>query len=113
MRIGLEVTAAVRQSGGIGRYVREMVHALADVDQINQYSLFYASKYKAARGILDLPDISKPKATSNEWVEAFASLLFNTSARVTNFLCLLGISIPIALLPGIGARSLTSGVARA
>ena len=56
MRIGLEVTAAVRQSGGIGRYVREMVHALADVDQTNQYSLFYASKYKAARGILDLPD---------------------------------------------------------
>ncbi|MDP6769601.1 MAG: glycosyltransferase family 1 protein [Anaerolineales bacterium] len=56
MRIGLEVTAAVRQSGGIGRYVREMVHALAYVDQINQYSLFYASKYKAARGMLTLPD---------------------------------------------------------
>ena len=56
MRIGLEITAAVRQSGGIGRYVREMVNALADVDQVNQYSLFYASKYKAARGMLALPD---------------------------------------------------------
>lgn len=56
MRIGLEITAAVRQSGGIGRYVREMMHALADVDQINQYSLFYASKSKAAPGMLALPD---------------------------------------------------------
>tara|TARA_Y100000590_G_scaffold288638_1_gene324990 strand:+ start:8191 stop:9330 length:1140 start_codon:yes stop_codon:yes gene_type:complete len=56
VRIGLEITAAVRQSGGIGRYVREMVNALAAVDSMNQYSLFYASQYKAARSMLSLPD---------------------------------------------------------
>ena len=56
MKIGLEITAAVRQSGGIGRYVREMVHALADIDSINQYRLFYASKNKVERGMLTLPN---------------------------------------------------------
>ncbi len=42
MRIGLEVTAAVRQGAGIGRYVRELLKALARVDAANEYRLFYA-----------------------------------------------------------------------
>ncbi len=44
MRIGLEVTAAVCQGGGIGRYVRELLRALAVLDSENQYRLFFASK---------------------------------------------------------------------
>ena len=56
MRIGLEITAAVQQSGGIGRYVREMLSALSDIDQSNQYRLFYASKNRSNHTMLDLPD---------------------------------------------------------
>lgn len=43
MRIGIEVTAAVRQGAGIGRYVRELLRALALADATNRYCLFYAS----------------------------------------------------------------------
>ena len=43
MRIGIEITAAVRQGGGIGRYVREMIRALAKGDTANRYQLFFAS----------------------------------------------------------------------
>ena len=56
MRIGLEITAAVQQGGGIGRYVREMLSALSDIDQSNQYRLFYASKNKSSHATLNLPD---------------------------------------------------------
>ncbi len=56
MRIGLEITAAVQQGGGIGRYVREMLCALSNIDQSNQYSLFYASNNKSNHAMLDLPD---------------------------------------------------------
>lgn len=44
MRIGLDVTAAVSQGAGIGRYTRELVRALAELDAHNQYRLFYASR---------------------------------------------------------------------
>jgi glycosyltransferase involved in cell wall biosynthesis len=39
----MEVTAAVRQGGGIGRYVRELLRALARLDTATDYKLFYAS----------------------------------------------------------------------
>ncbi len=44
MRIGMEVTAAVTQGGGIGRYTRELLRALSRVDKTNEYSLFFASR---------------------------------------------------------------------
>ena len=62
---------------------------------------------------LGLPAISKPNPTLSGWVNLVASLEDNTSPSDTSFLCLFGISIPIALLPGIGASNLTSGVANA
>ncbi|MBN1993929.1 MAG: glycosyltransferase family 4 protein [Anaerolineae bacterium] len=40
--IGLDYTAAIRQSAGIGRYTREMVKALAQLDPETQYRLFVA-----------------------------------------------------------------------
>ncbi len=45
MRIGIEVTAAVRQGGGIGRYVRELLAALAALPAgaEHRFRLFYAS----------------------------------------------------------------------
>lgn len=40
--IGLDYTPAYEQGGGIGRYVRELVSALAKLDQVTPYSLFVA-----------------------------------------------------------------------
>jgi glycosyltransferase involved in cell wall biosynthesis len=41
-RIGFDVTAALAQGGGIGRYTRELIHALVAVDSAHQYRLFSA-----------------------------------------------------------------------
>jgi glycosyltransferase involved in cell wall biosynthesis len=42
LRIGIDYTAAVRQGAGIGRYTRELVRALAELDRENDYVLFAA-----------------------------------------------------------------------
>lgn len=42
MRIGIDYTAAVRQQAGIGRYTRNLVRALAEIDAEHQYTLFVA-----------------------------------------------------------------------
>ncbi len=41
-RIGIDYTAAAQQSAGIGRYVRELVRALLELDRENEYRLFAA-----------------------------------------------------------------------
>ncbi len=43
MRIGIDYTAAVRQGAGIGRYTRELVRALAELDRSHDYVLFAAT----------------------------------------------------------------------
>ena len=43
LRVGFDATPAVRQGGGIGRYTRELLRALAAVDETTQFRLFYAS----------------------------------------------------------------------
>lgn len=55
MRIGIEITAAVRQGGGIGRYVREMIRALAKSDAANRYQLFFASPNPVPFPLFPLP----------------------------------------------------------
>ena len=42
MRIGIDVTSAITQGGGIGRYTRELVRALVATDQENEYRFFSA-----------------------------------------------------------------------
>jgi glycosyltransferase involved in cell wall biosynthesis len=42
VRIGIDYTSAMNQSAGIGRYTREIVRALAEIDRENEYFLFYA-----------------------------------------------------------------------
>lgn len=42
MRIGIDLTAAITQGGGIGRYTRELIHALIALDQRNEYRFFSA-----------------------------------------------------------------------
>ena len=51
MRIGIDYTPAAQQSGGIGRYVRELVRALAAIDYENQYTLFMAGGRVSARDV--------------------------------------------------------------
>jgi glycosyltransferase involved in cell wall biosynthesis len=51
MRIGIDYTPAIHQTGGIGRYVRELVRALAAVDYENQYTLFLAGGRVSAREV--------------------------------------------------------------
>ena len=44
LRIGFDATSAVRQGGGIGRYTRELLRALAAVDAASHYRLFFAAR---------------------------------------------------------------------
>ncbi|RMH01953.1 MAG: glycosyltransferase family 1 protein [Chloroflexi bacterium] len=41
-RVGIDVTAALTQGGGIGRYTRELVRAVTAVDQTHEYHFFSA-----------------------------------------------------------------------
>ena len=47
MKIGIDVTAAVTQGGGIGRYTRELIYALTAVDTTTAYH-FFSAKHPAA-----------------------------------------------------------------
>jgi len=42
MRIGIDYTSAVQQGAGIGRYTRQLVHALLELDTQNEYVLLVA-----------------------------------------------------------------------
>jgi glycosyltransferase involved in cell wall biosynthesis len=44
MRIGIDFTSGVQQRAGIGRYTRELVRALAELDNANEYVLFQAHR---------------------------------------------------------------------
>jgi len=55
MTIGIEITAAVRQGGGIGRYVRELLRALAHGDAANRYGLGCASPNPVPFPLFPLP----------------------------------------------------------
>ncbi len=44
MRIGIDYTAAVRQSAGIGRYTRCLFQALLELDAQNEYTLLAATR---------------------------------------------------------------------
>jgi glycosyltransferase involved in cell wall biosynthesis len=41
-QIGIDITSALTQGGGIGRYTRELVRALISQDSYNRYTLFSA-----------------------------------------------------------------------
>lgn len=44
MHIGLDITSAMTQTAGIGRYTRELTRALFALDSDHTYTLFYASQ---------------------------------------------------------------------
>ena len=55
MRIGIDVTSAVTQSAGIGRYTRELVRALLRLETPHRYTLLYATEKRVHRPIEPLP----------------------------------------------------------
>lgn len=67
--IGIDYTPAYEQGGGIGRYVRELTHALAELDNSNQYRLFVAG---AKSNQLPVPIANnfhwKPTQISTRWL---------------------------------------------
>jgi len=56
VRIGIDYTAAVRQHAGIGRYTRNLIRALADLDRQNRYTLFVAGGWGEGDGLGPWPD---------------------------------------------------------
>jgi glycosyltransferase involved in cell wall biosynthesis len=44
LKIGIDVTSAITQGGGIGRYTRELVRALIALDSDNEYRFFSAKQ---------------------------------------------------------------------
>ena len=44
MRIGVDLTSAVTQGGGIGRYTRDLIGAITELDQTNEYRFFSAKQ---------------------------------------------------------------------
>jgi glycosyltransferase involved in cell wall biosynthesis len=47
LRIGVDYTSAINQRAGIGRYTRDLIKAVAEIDKENDYLLFYARGRKA------------------------------------------------------------------
>lgn len=50
MHIAIDYTPAIRQRAGIGRYTRGLVYALAELDAVNRYTLFFAGQDGGAVG---------------------------------------------------------------
>jgi glycosyltransferase involved in cell wall biosynthesis len=69
MRIGIDYTAAVRQGGGIGRYTRNLIRALAELDRDTQYTLFAAGGWGEGDGLGGWPDNYRVRSVplSDRW----------------------------------------------
>ena len=70
MRIGIDYTAAVRQGAGIGRYTRNLVRALAQLDTENQYVLLVAGGWGEGDGLGSWPATFQVRSIpfSDRWV---------------------------------------------
>ena len=70
MRIGIDYTAAVRQGGGIGRYTRNLVRALSELDEENDYTLFVAGGWGNGDGLGPWPGNFRVRAVplSDRWM---------------------------------------------
>jgi len=66
--VGIDYTAAYEQGAGIGRYVRELVRALAAQDAVTPYRLFVAGAERAALPPAPGPNFTwKPTRVSPLW----------------------------------------------
>lgn len=69
-RIGIDYTAAVRQGGGIGRYTRNLIRAVAERDPRNQYVLLVAGGWGAGDGLGAWPENFRVRSLplSDRWM---------------------------------------------
>ena len=68
-RIAIDYTPAFAQSGGIGRYVRELTAALAALDAANDYRLFVSGAAKGALPAAPAANLAwRPTAISPRWL---------------------------------------------
>ena len=71
-RIALDYTPAYEQTGGIGRYVRELANALALVDTSNEYRLFVAGASREKLPTLPGDNFSwMPTSITPRWLHRF------------------------------------------
>ncbi|MDI6821815.1 MAG: glycosyltransferase family 1 protein [Actinomycetota bacterium] len=62
MRIGIDVSPAVHQQAGVGRYTQELVKHLLKIDNENEYVLFYYYSGKDPRPFAEFPNVRlRPK----------------------------------------------------
>lgn len=59
VRIAIDYTPAVHQGGGIGRYTRELVQALAEQDTRNEYVLLVAGSPSSLLGVQTLQSVAR------------------------------------------------------
>lgn len=86
-RIAIDYTPAAKQGAGIGRYVRELVSALAAIDSQTEYRLFVAGRNPSPLPCLDNQNFSyRTTRLSPRWL--------------TRFWHRLGCPIPVELLVG-------------
>ena len=57
LRIAIDYNAALRQIGGIGRYTRELVRALAELGSGDELVLFYAARDLKGATLDDLHEL--------------------------------------------------------
>jgi glycosyltransferase involved in cell wall biosynthesis len=71
-RIGVDVTSAIVQGAGIGRYTRELINAIVAIDSDNQYRLFTAKPPTATPVANPLPQAAnvtfKPAPIGERWL---------------------------------------------
>lgn len=71
-RIGIDVTSALTQGGGIGRYTRELVRAVVALDSRNHFTLFSArvpDKLPVANPLPSGPSIEhRPASVDERWL---------------------------------------------
>jgi len=68
-RIAIDYTPAIEQSGGIGRYARELTAALAALDADKAYRLFVAGADSVALPPAPSPNfLWRPTAISPRWL---------------------------------------------
>lgn len=68
-RIAIDYTPAFEQSGGIGRYVRELTAALASLDEAKAYRLFVSGVAASALPPAPAPNLQwRPTAIAPRWL---------------------------------------------
>jgi glycosyltransferase involved in cell wall biosynthesis len=75
VRIGIDYSAAVNQSAGIGRFVRNLVSAIAEVDPRNDYVLLHAAPNQGRTP--EIPDASNFSVRRLPLRERFMTILWH------------------------------------